>query len=256
MSNGFVVLIPARLSSSRLPNKALADIHGKPMVVRVAERAAQSAASRVVVATDHADIQHACVAHGVAVVMTRSDHDSGTARLAEAVQWLGLSEDACVVNVQGDEPLIAPTLIDAVAAQLCSSVAPMATAAHALHDYADFMDPNCVKVVLDEQQNALYFSRAPIPWPREVMRAGTDTVPADLPVYRHIGIYGYRAGFLQQYAQWPASPLETAESLEQLRVLWHGGRIAVHVTAHAPAAGVDTEADLARVRACWSAHDA
>ncbi|WP_066569324.1 3-deoxy-manno-octulosonate cytidylyltransferase [Snodgrassella sp. CFCC 13594] len=251
MSADFVVLIPARLSSSRLPNKALADIHGKPMVVRVAERARLSGAKQVVVATDHATIQAACAAHGVSVVMTRGDHESGTTRLAEAAQLLGLGQADYVVNVQGDEPLIAPELIDAVAAKLCCSATSMATAAHPLHDYADFLDPNCVKVVLDAQQYALYFSRASIPWPRETMRAGIEVLPKDLPVYRHIGIYGYRVDFLQRYAQWPISPLETAESLEQLRVLWQGERIAVHLTDHAPAAGVDTELDLARVRAAF-----
>jgi 3-deoxy-manno-octulosonate cytidylyltransferase (CMP-KDO synthetase) len=247
----FVVLIPARLSSSRLPNKALADIHGKPMVVRVAERARLSKASGVVVATDHADIQAACQAHGIEVVLTATDHESGTTRLAEAASILNLAENDYVVNVQGDEPLIEPELINAVAAQLQQSCAPMATAAHLLTDYADFIDANCVKVVLNSQHNALYFSRAAIPWPRELMRSGAEIMPKDIPVYRHIGIYGYRVQFLHQYADLTPSPLEQAESLEQLRVLWHGFNIAVQITPLAPASGVDTAADLERVRASW-----
>ncbi|WP_239372715.1 3-deoxy-manno-octulosonate cytidylyltransferase [Snodgrassella gandavensis] len=247
----FVVLIPARLSSSRLPNKALADIHGKPMVVRVAERARSSKASKVVVATDHADIQAACQAHGIEAVLTAAEHESGTTRLAEAASILNLAGNDCVVNVQGDEPLIEPELINAVAAQLQQSCAPMATAAHLLTDYADFIDANCVKVVLNSQHNALYFSRAAIPWPRELMRSGAEMMPKDIPVYRHIGIYGYRVQFLHQYSDLTPSPLEQAESLEQLRVLWHGFNIAVQITSHAPAAGVDTLADLERVRASW-----
>ncbi|PIT56139.1 3-deoxy-manno-octulosonate cytidylyltransferase [Snodgrassella alvi] len=247
----FVVLIPARLSSSRLPNKALADIHGKPMVVRVAERACLSKASKVVVATDHADIQAACQAHGIEAVLTATDHESGTTRLAEAASILNLAENDCVVNVQGDEPLIEPELINAVAAQLQQSCAPMATAAHLLTEYADFIDANCVKVVLNSQHNALYFSRAAIPWPRELMRSGAEMMPKDIPVYRHIGIYGYRVQFLHQYSDLTPSPLEQAESLEQLRVLWHGFNIAVQITSHAPAAGVDTMADLERVRTSW-----
>lgn len=248
----FVVLIPARLSSSRLPNKALIDIHGKPMVVRVAERAALSQVSRVVVATDHADIMAACRQHGIEVVLTDTKHESGTHRLAEAASILGLPDNVCVVNVQGDEPLIEPELINAVANQMQHSSAPMATAAHALTDYTDFRDANCVKVVLDKNQNALYFSRAPIPWPRDLMRTGKEIIPASMPVYRHIGIYGYQVQFLRQYISLTASPLEQIESLEQLRVLWHGYTIAVQITAHAPAAGVDTAADLARVLSNWS----
>lgn len=251
MSN-FVVLIPARLSSSRLPNKALADIHGKPMVVRVAERALASKAGRVVVATDHADIQTACQVHGIEAVLTAPEHESGTTRLAEAAGILNLAGEDCVVNVQGDEPLIEPELINAVAEQLQQSSAPMATAAHLLTDYTDFTDANCVKVVLNNKNNALYFSRAAIPWPRELMRSGAEVMPADIPVYRHIGIYGYRVQFLQQYADLTPSPLEQAESLEQLRVLWHCYNIAVQITPHAPAAGVDTAADLERVRTNWT----
>lgn len=248
----FVVLIPARLSSTRLPNKALADIHGKPMVVRVAERAALSQASRVVVATDHADILSACQQQGVEAVLTSNEHQSGTHRLAEAAAILNLSAETCVINVQGDEPLIEPELINAVAQQLQHSNAPMATAAHRLTDYADFIDANCVKVVLNKNQQAIYFSRAPIPWPRDLMHSGQQIIPASMPVYRHIGIYGYRVEFLRQYINLAASPLEQIESLEQLRVLWHGYDIAVQITAHAPAAGVDTAADLERVIANWT----
>ena len=214
----FSIIIPARLSSSRLPNKALADIHGKPMVVRVAERAQQSTASRVIVATDHADIQAACAAHGITSVLTSSAHQSGSTRLAETVQILGLPEHEIVVNVQGDEPMIPAALIDRVAHKLAASDAPMATAAHPVHDFAEFQNPNCVKVVLSQAQNALYFSRAPIAYPRDIMQAGDFRLPQPAPL-RHIGIYAYRAGFLQQYAAMSASPLETIESLEQLRVL-------------------------------------
>lgn len=243
--SGFVVLIPARLSSSRLPGKALADIHGKPMVVRVAEQAAKSRAERVVVATDHADIAAACAAHGVEVVMTAATHESGSTRLAEAVKTLKLPQYQIVVNVQGDEPLIEPELINRTAEVLVENNVQMATAAHRIHDFEEFMNPNAVKVVLDKNRNALYFSRAPIPYPRDPMLKGEENVPEN--ALRHIGIYAYRAGFLQRYAEMDVSPLETAESLEQLRVLWHGFPIAVEITAHAPAAGVDTPEDLARV---------
>ena len=248
----FTVIIPARLSSSRLPNKALADIHGKPMVVRVAERAQQSTASRVIVATDHADIQAACATHGITAIMTGSAHQSGSSRLAEAAQILGLPEHEIVVNVQGDEPMIPAALINRVAEKLANSHAPMATAAHPLHDFAEFQNPNCVKVVLNQAQNALYFSRAPIAYPRDIMQAGDFRLPEPAPL-RHIGIYAYRAGFLQQYAAMSASPLESCESLEQLRVLWHGYPIAVEVLAEAPPVGVDTPADLDRVRREWAA---
>ncbi|WP_165009941.1 3-deoxy-manno-octulosonate cytidylyltransferase [Neisseria yangbaofengii] len=243
----FVVLIPARLSSSRLPGKALADIHGKPMVVRVAEQAAKSHAARVVVATDHVDIQAACKAHGVEVVMTADTHESGSTRLAEAVKTLNLPQHLIVVNVQGDEPLIEPELINRTAEVLVENNVQMATAAHELHDFDEFMNPNVVKVLLDKNRNAMYFSRAPIPFPRDTMRGNLRELPQETPVLRHIGIYAYRAGFLQRYAEMSVSPLETIESLEQLRVLWHGFPIAVELTGHAPAAGVDTQEDLERV---------
>ncbi len=249
--SAFTVLIPARLSSSRLPEKALADIHGKPMVVRVSEQAAKSAAERVVVATDHADIEAACRAHGIASVMTAATHESGTTRLAEAAAKLGLPPDTVVVNVQGDEPLINPQLIDRTAALLVKNQVPMATAAHPIRDLAEFLNPNCVKVVLNAAGNALYFSRAPIPYPRDAMAASPQALPAGFSPLRHIGIYAYRAGFLQQYAGLSASPHETDESLEQLRVLWHGHPIAVEITETVPAAGVDTAEDLARVRSVF-----
>ena len=249
--SGFVVLIPARMSSLRLPRTAVADIHGTPRVVRAAEQAAKSRAGRVVVATDHEEIFAACQAHNIEVVMTGEYHESGTTRLAEAAQLLGLSADTVVVNVQGDEPLIDPKLVDQTAAVLVENGAPMATAAHEIHDFDEFMNPNVVKVVLCRQGRALYFSRAPIAYPRDSMRAGERTLPqADAPL-RHIGIYAYRAGFLNEYAQMSASPLENIESLEQLRVLWHGHPIAVEIVAQAPAAGVDTQEDLERVRAVF-----
>ena len=244
----YTVLIPARLASTRLPGKPLADIAGKPMVVRVAERARQSSASRVVVAADSAAIVQACQAHGVEALLTRDDHASGSDRLAEASRLLGLSMDEVVVNVQGDEPLIAPALIDAVAVLLEQRPeAGMSTAAHTIGDVAEFLNPNVVKTVLDASGMALYFSRAPIPWWRDGFAAGVATLPIPLPL-RHIGIYGYRVAFLQLFPTLPPAPIEACEALEQLRVLWHGHRIAVHVTDQAPGTGVDTAADLERVR--------
>ncbi|MFJ7566874.1 3-deoxy-manno-octulosonate cytidylyltransferase [Herminiimonas sp. NPDC097707] len=243
----FTVIIPARLASTRLPNKPLADLGGKPMIVRVAERAMQSGASRVIVATDHADIFAACVQNNVAVQMTRTDHPSGTDRIAEVAAALGLSDDAVIVNVQGDEPLIDPSLI-AATATLISHEVPMATAAHTIDDIADVFNPNVVKVVLDKSGRALYFSRATIPWHRDGFAQGREQLPAAYAPLRHIGLYAYRNAFLQAYPQLAVSPLEQIEALEQLRVLWHGVPIAVHVTPHAPAAGVDTPEDLLRVR--------
>ncbi|MBW8897312.1 MAG: 3-deoxy-manno-octulosonate cytidylyltransferase [Massilia sp.] len=243
----FVVIIPARLASTRLPNKPLADLGGKPMVVRVAERAQQSGAARIIVATDHADIAAACAAHGVEACMTRADHPSGTDRIAEVARTLGLAPDAVVVNLQGDEPLIDPALLAACAARIAPDV-PMATCAHPLSDVADIFNPNVVKVVLDRQGRALYFSRATIPWHRDGFAASREQLPAGYVPLRHIGLYAYSNAFLQRYPQLEPSPLESIEALEQLRVLWHGVPIAVHVTAEAPHAGVDTPADLERVR--------
>ena len=250
----FVVLVPARLASTRLPGKPLADIAGKPMVVRVAERAALSGAARVVVAADHADIVAACRGHGVEAIAPRADHATGSDRLAEACALLGLDGADRVVNVQGDEPLIDPALIDACAALLDERAdCVMATAAHAIDDDADYASPNVVKVVLDGRGRALYFSRAPIPWWRDGSAAGgAPRAPGGSEggaALRHIGLYAYRAGFLRRFPALPPCLLEAIESLEQLRVLWHGERIAVHVTASAPGPGVDTPEDLARVRA-------
>ncbi len=254
---GFTVLIPARLASTRLPDKPLADIGGRPMVVRVAERARASGAQQVVVATDSESIARACDAHGVASVMTRADHPSGSDRLAQACELLQLADDHTVVNVQGDEPLIDPALIDAVASLLQRHPeASMSTAAHAIEDPADMRNPNVVKVVTDARGLALYFSRAPIPWWRDGYGAGSESItrlPQALPL-RHIGLYGYRTAFLKAFPAMPPAPPEQAESLEQLRALWHGHRIAVHVSEHAPGPGVDTPEDLARVRALYAVH--
>lgn len=254
-SADFTVLIPARLSSSRLPDKPLADLAGLPMVVRVAQRARLSRARRCVVAADDARTVQVCEAHGVPVLLTRADHPCGSDRLAEACTLLGLPDDALVVNVQGDEPLIEPELINAVAAELQRRPdCVMSTAAHAIDRMADFLNPHVVKVVLDKAQTALYFSRAPIAWWRDGMAhlgqagAAQNTLPSPAPL-RHIGIYAYRAGFLRQFPRLEPAPLETTESLEQLRVLWHGQRIAVHVSTAVPGPGVDTAEDLERVRA-------
>jgi 3-deoxy-manno-octulosonate cytidylyltransferase (CMP-KDO synthetase) len=247
----FTVIIPARLASARLPGKPLADLGGKPMVVRVAEQAAQSGAARVVVATDHADILAACERHGIAARMTRSDHPSGTDRIAEVAATMGLAADDVVVNVQGDEPLIDPRLIAATAALIRDGV-PMATAAHPIVDIAEMFNPNVVKVVLDKAGRALYFSRATIPWHRDGFAHSTEAVPAGYSPLRHIGLYAYSNAFLQAYPRLELSPLEQIEALEQLRVLWHGFPIAVHVTPTAPPAGVDTPEDLSRVRQHFS----
>jgi 3-deoxy-manno-octulosonate cytidylyltransferase (CMP-KDO synthetase) len=247
----FIVIIPARLASTRLPNKPLADLGGKPMVVRVAERAQESGAARIVVATDHPDILAACAAHGIEACMTRADHPSGTDRIAEVARTLGLPEDAVVVNLQGDEPLIDPSLLAACAARIGQGV-PMATCAHPLHDAADAFNPNVVKVVLDKLGRALYFSRATIPWHRDAFAQSREQLPAGYLPLRHIGLYAYSNAFLQQYPQLEPAPLETIEALEQLRVLWHGVPIAVHITESAPQAGVDTPEDLARVRAYYA----
>ena len=248
----FTVLVPARLASTRLPNKPLADIGGLPMIVRVARQAALSSASAVVVAADHADIVEACVAHGVHAVLTRDDHATGSDRLADACVLLGLDGQSVVVNVQGDEPLIDPALIDACAALLNQRPdCVMSTAAHAIDTMHELDNPNVVKVVLDAANNALYFSRAPIPWWRDARAAGGDAVPSPAPL-RHIGLYAYHAGFLRRFPSLPPSPLEGIEALEQLRVLWHGERIVVHVSDVRPGPGVDTPEDLARVRALFA----
>ena len=252
MAAPFTVLIPARLASSRLPGKPLADLGGRPMVVRVAERARRSAAHRVVVATDSTEVAQACASHGVDCVMTRAEHLSGSDRLAEACSLLALPADGIVVNVQGDEPLIDPRLIDAVAALLqAQPAAAMSTAAHPIASAAEFANPNVVKVVTDACGLALYFSRAPMPWWRDGFVQGIDMLPEPAPL-RHIGLYAYRVDFLQSFPRLSPAPLESVEALEQLRALWHGHRIAVHVTHSAPGAGVDTPEDLARVRALFA----
>ncbi len=245
----FTVLIPARLASTRLPDKPLADIGGKPMVVRVAERVMDSGAAAVVVAADDARITDACAAHGVRALLTRKDHPSGSDRLAEACALLGLDGDDAVVNVQGDEPLIDPALVRHCARLLEQRAdCVMSTAAHPIHDTGDYTNPNVVKVVLDAAGRALYFSRAPIPWWRD----GAPALPPQPAPLRHLGIYGYRAAFLRRFPTLPPAPLEQTEALEQLRVLWHGERIAVHVAADGPGPGVDTPEDLARVRALFA----
>lgn len=238
------IIIPARYASTRLPGKPLLDIAGLPMIARVVDCARASGAERIVVATDDERIRAAVVAHGADVVMTQVNHVSGTDRLAEAITLLDLEDDEIVVNLQGDEPLMPPRLIRDVADLLAAHpTAVMATACHAISQREEFLNPNVVKVVTDRNGYALYFSRAPIPWPRDAMGSH-----APIKAFRHIGLYAYRAGFVARYAAWPACPLETTEALEQLRVLWHGEKIAVLEAEQAPAAGVDTPADLERVR--------
>ena len=250
----FTVLIPARFASTRLPGKPLADIAGKPMVVRVAERAQGSGAARVVVATDDARVEAAVAAHGIAVCMTRADHPTGTDRLAEAAALLALPDDAVVVNVQGDEPLLDPALMRRMAEVLAARPdAAIATACHPIDDAAEAFNPNVVKVVLDAAGYALYFSRATIPWARDAFAATRDTLPSGFPLYRHYGLYAYRVSFLRAYPQLAPAPIERFEALEQLRALWHGYRIAVEVTHGTPAPGIDTPEDLARVRALFAA---
>ena len=250
----FTVVIPARLASTRLPNKPLADLGGAPMVVRVAQRALLSGAEQVVVATDSHEVIEKCAAFDVAAILTRADHPSGSDRLAEACELLGLPDSARVVNVQGDEPLIDPALIDAVA--LLLSARPdcaISTAAHAIDELADFLNPNIVKVVLDAHHTALYFSRSPIPAGRDSDQHAWWQHGSNLPKpLRHVGIYGYRVGFLKRFPSLPQAPMERLEALEQLRALWHGHRIAVHITHGSPGLGVDTPEDLARVRQFFS----
>ena len=244
----FKVVIPARFASTRLPGKPLLDIGGKPMVIRVAEQAAQSGAADILIATDHEPIVAAAQAHGFRASMTRADHASGTDRIAEVALQHGWGDDTIVVNVQGDEPLIPPELIRAVAKHLhAHAECAIATACHPIHDEASMRNPNIVKAVLDKQGNALYFSRAPIPWPRDAWSQGKP-LPSDVTVLRHIGIYAYRAGFLRAYGQLAPAPLEQVESLEQLRALYHGYKIGVSITQDAPPSGVDTEHDLQQAR--------
>ena len=249
----FHVVIPARHASTRLPGKPLLPIAGKPMVVRVAERAAQSGAQHIWVATDHHAIANVVHEHGFKACLTRDTHASGTDRIAEVAEQHGWPDDTIVVNVQGDEPLIPPALIRAVAEHLHDHPeCAIATACHTLHDEASLRNPNIVKAVLDKNGNALYFSRAPIPWPRDTF-AQQQPLPAELPVLRHIGIYAYRVSFLRVYGQLAPTAIEQFEALEQLRALYHGYKIGVFVTDEAPPAGVDTEQDLHAARQIFAA---
>jgi 3-deoxy-manno-octulosonate cytidylyltransferase (CMP-KDO synthetase) len=244
----FKVVIPARYASSRLPAKPLLDIGGKPMVVRVAEQAVASGAEDVIVATDHVDILAAVERYGFKAVMTREDHVSGTDRLAEVAAHFEWDDDVLVVNVQGDEPLIDPKLIQQVACDLNSHAqASIATVCHAIHDKDTMINPNVVKVVMNAEGYAMYFSRAPIPYPRDVF-AQSQELPRDMSIYRHVGIYAYRASFLHAYANLTPAPIEQYEALEQLRAIWHGYKISVSVVNDAPATGVDTHDDLELVR--------
>lgn len=246
--SAFHVVIPARFASTRLPGKPLLDIGGKPMVIRVAEQAALSGAEEIVIATDHQPIIDVASAQGYQACMTRAEHNSGTDRIAEVVQARGWSDDTIVVNVQGDEPLIPPALIRAVATHLyLHPECAIATACHAIHEEETMRNPNIVKAVLDKHGNALYFSRAPIPYPRDAFAAQSG-LPADMPVLRHIGIYAYRVSFLRAYSQLTPCALEQFEALEQLRALYHGYKIGVTIAEQAPPAGVDTEQDLQLAR--------
>lgn len=248
MNLDFTVVIPARLRSTRLPGKPLLPIAGKPMVQHVWEQARRSAASRVVIATDDASIFEACQAFGAEVLMTRVDHESGTDRLAEVAVQLGLPSEAIVVNVQGDEPLIPPVIIDQVAANLAANPhAGIATLAEPIHEPQAVFNPNAVKVVSDKSGLALSFSRAPLPWARDAFAKGQE-LPPGVPYRRHIGMYAYRVGFLHDFVGWGPCWLEQTEALEQLRALWHGVRIHVEDAIEAPAVGVDTPEDLERVR--------
>jgi 3-deoxy-manno-octulosonate cytidylyltransferase (CMP-KDO synthetase) len=245
----FIAIIPARYASSRFPGKPLADLDGKPMIVRVAEQARKSGAAEVIVATDHAGIAQAVQRAGFDVAMTRNDHASGTDRLAEVVAARRYGKRRIIVNVQGDEPLIAPRLIRRIVENLeAHREAHIATAAHPLLKASELTDPNVVKVVLDLQGYALYFSRAPIPYARDAFARSMRTLPRGLPVYRHLGIYAYRAEFLREFTRLSAPEIERFEALEQLRALAHGYRISVAVTKDAPHPGIDTPADLERAR--------
>lgn len=250
----FVVVIPARHASTRLPGKPLADIAGKPMVVHVADRAREAGADEVIVATDDQRIRAAVLQHGHDAMMTRAEHASGTDRIAEVAAARGWADDRIVVNVQGDEPRIPPALVRSVAQQLAGhGEAAIATACHPIHNAPEMFDPNAVKVVLDAMGYALYFSRAPIPYARDGFNADRTRLPEGLPVYRHLGLYAYRCGFLRIYSTLAPAAIEQFESLEQLRALWHGYRISVAVTDNAPEPGVDTPEDLEKMRQAFSA---
>ena len=246
----FKVVIPARYASTRLPAKPLLDLGGKPMVARVAERALLSGAEEIWIATDHPEVMNASASQGLSVLLTRTDHSTGTDRLAEVVELRGWDDDAIIVNVQGDEPLIDPALIKQMAQQLAQSGADIATVAHPVDNASDFANPNIVKVVCKADGDAMYFSRAPIPYARDhfALESGISSLPAEMPAYRHIGLYAYRARFLRAYARLTPSPLEHFEALEQLRALWHGYRISVLITEHLPMPGVDTPEDAERMQ--------
>jgi 3-deoxy-manno-octulosonate cytidylyltransferase (CMP-KDO synthetase) len=244
-STPFIAVIPARLASTRLPNKPLADIAGKPMVVRVAERALNSGASQVIIAVDDQSIYDACKAYNLNVMLTSKDHPTGTDRLSEIAILLDLADETIVVNVQGDEPLIPPNLITQVAQTLADHPeAKIATAAIEIHDLSEVNNPNVVKVAMDSYGRALYFSRAPIPFSR-------DPKKFQAQCYRHIGMYAYKASFLKAFSKLEPAPIEEAESLEQLRAMWYGYPIQVLLASAAPPPGVDTVEDLERVRALF-----
>lgn len=248
----FVVVIPARFASTRLPGKPLQDIAGKPMIQHVWERACQSDAENVYIATDHADIEQAARAFGADVVMTRASHESGTDRLQEVVAQLGLADDQVLVNVQGDEPLIPPQVINQVAALMADESRQMATLYEHIQQAAQVFDPNVVKLVADQQGRALYFSRAPIPWYRDGFQQEPQQLPVKISYKRHIGIYAYRAALLNRFVSWPVAELEAVEKLEQLRAMANGITIQVAEACAAIPAGVDTQADLDYVRSLLS----
>lgn len=253
MQQPFYVVIPARYASSRFPGKPLQNIAGQPMIQRVWQQAQKSAAQALVIATDDQRIFAACEAFGAQVVMTRDDHESGTDRLAEVAAIMGWPDDAIVVNVQGDEPLIPPAVIDQVAVNLASHPqAAMATLAEPIEDMPTLMNNNVVKVLTDKNGLALTFSRAPLPWARDAFINHPDELPAGVPFRRHIGIYAYRASFLKKFVEWGPCWLEQTECLEQLRALWHGEEIHVADALETPPHGVDTPEDLERVRALFS----
>lgn len=250
----FQAVVPARYASSRLPGKPLADIAGKPMVVHVVERAMEAGAESVLVATDDVRVRSVVESHGYAAVMTSAEHPSGTDRLAEVAEIQGWDDEEIVVNVQGDEPLVSPRLIRECALELTLKPdAAIATLAHGIQDEENFRNPNAVKVVTDAQGYGLYFSRAPIPWPRDAF-ARDEGLPDAMVALRHIGLYAYRVSFLRAYSDLAPAPLERLEMLEQLRALWHGYRIAVAISSELPQPGVDTPEDLERVRALFASH--
>jgi 3-deoxy-manno-octulosonate cytidylyltransferase (CMP-KDO synthetase) len=245
----FVVVIPARFSSTRLPGKPLADIAGKPMIQHVYERALQSNATKVIVATDDEQVKKIVESFNGNVLMTSKEHVSGTDRLEEVAYQLQLKDNEVVVNVQGDEPLIPPRVINQVALNLLNNTqASIATLSEPLASIDDLFDPNIVKVVTDQKNIALYFSRAAIPWARDDFAHNKNVLPAHIPYHRHVGIYAYRVSFLHQFVKWTPAPIEQAESLEQLRAMWYGVKIHVAQAQETIPAGVDTQADLERVR--------